>query len=214
VLYLGYTNERNRLIMTYKPQILSPGDQAAFGEEKPVESAGTFDFDALLQREGGDKLHTDSGGLTKYGITSAWGLDEDQITNLSEEDALGMYKEKYDKWDTWAGEGGSRAVGDKMYDIAVNMGRKGSTKVLQNALNNLGYEVETDGGWSAGGQTDSNYQAAIADFGEKKVLDEIIRTQKQHYSDIIESDPEKYGDYKDGWQNRADFMGDYKMSTQ
>ena len=190
--------------MGYGPQSLNETDEAAFGDE------GTFDFNALLQREGGDKLHTDSGGLTKYGITNAWGLDDDAITNLTEADALKMYGDKYAQWSpSWTGEGGSQAVGDKMFDVAVNMGRHGSNKVMQSALNELGYETDVDGGWSDGGQTDTNYQQAISDLGEKKVLEALIASQNKHYKDIVAGDPEKYGDYEKGWENRANFMSDY-----
>ena len=190
--------------MDFTPQEVNKTDVAAFGAED------SFDFNALLQREGGDKLHTDSGGLTKYGITSAWGLDDDQITNLTEADALKMYGDKYAQWTpSWTGEGGSQAVGDKMFDVAVNMGRHGSNKVMQQALTNLGYETDIDGGWVDGGQTDENYQTAIHELGETEVLKALISAQKQHYKHIIDKDPEKYGSYGKGWDNRADFMSDY-----
>jgi lysozyme family protein len=191
-------------------QNINATDEAAFGEE-PQSS---FDFQKLLQREGGDKLHTDSGGLTKYGITTAWGLDEDQITNLTEQEALDLYGDKYNHWaSSWQGEGGSQAVGDKMFDVSVNMGRSGANKVMQNTLTNLGYETDVDGGWSDGGQTDTNYKQAISDHGEQAVLQALIKEQNRHYSDIVAGDPEKYGDYAKGWENRASFMSDYAGSN-
>jgi hypothetical protein len=167
----------------------------------------SFDFEGLLSREGGDKLHRDSGGLTKFGITTAWGLNENQIKNLTKDEALNLYKDKYSHWaSSWQGDGGSQKVGDKMFDVSVNMGRSGANKVMQNTLTKLGYSTQIDGGWVAGGETDTNYKKAIADLGENAVLEALIDEQKRHYSDIIKSDPKKYGQYARGWENRANFM--------
>ena len=176
-----------------------------------VVNPSTFDFQELLTREGRGDAHVDSGGLTKYGITTAWGLSEDEIRNLTEGDALKIYGDKYNHWaSSWQGDGGSQAIGDKMFDVSVNMGRSGGNKVMQNVLNTMGYPTSIDGGWTESGETDKNYKKAIAEHGEPAVLNSIIQEQKRHYSDIVASDPKKYGAYARGWQGRADFMGPRK----
>ncbi|MAH43343.1 hypothetical protein CL614_06555 [archaeon] len=173
----------------------------------------TFDFVKLLEREGGNIVHTDSGGLTKYGITRAYGLNDSQIRNLTEADAIKLYETKYNLWaPSWQGAGGSQAIGDKMFDMAVNMGRSGSSKVMQSMLTRLGYNTAVDGGWVQGGETDRNYRQAIADLGEDVLLRELINEQKKQYKDIIAGDPGKYGTYAKGWENRANFMSDYFRS--
>lgn len=76
-----------------------------------------------LEREGGGKITNiagDRGGVTKYGISEKSGLSPNQIKNLTEEQAIAIYKHQY--WDK-AGVGNMPPEMQlEAFDTSVNMG--------------------------------------------------------------------------------------------
>lgn len=138
------------------------------------------DRDAIINRvidkyEGGSRLVTDSGGLTKYGISqNAYpGLD---IRNLTREQAVEIYKRDY-----WNRIGADRLPPEMRlmaFDTAVNQGVGRANQFLARS----GGDVET-----------------------------FTQLRANHYQNLAESNPEKYGQYLKGWMNR---LGDvFSMST-
>ena len=150
----------------------------------------------LLIREGGDTLTTDTGGLTKYGIsTRAHGDQGYDIANLTESEARDIYKEQYipqaiDRI-------GKNNVAWKFIDMNVNMGWGNATSVVQTALG-----IKVDGNF--GPTTVNSLVKAIDQWGEDEVIDMIAEAQLKYYNELRTSDPEKYGKYK-GWDERAKY---------
>lgn len=100
------------------PVVVEPGPAA-----RPEPGSGRLDRDSTIRfvmdrLEGGAKLVTDSGGLTKYGI-SAKGNPGVDIANLSEQEALDIYRRKY-----WKPEFDQRSPDEAaiLFDAAVNHG--------------------------------------------------------------------------------------------
>jgi len=93
-------------------------------------------LERVLFREGGyvnDPL--DRGGETKFGISKRAypGLD---VANLSLKDARAIYKRDY--WDRLLlDEVEHPEIAEKIFDVAVNMGRGAAIVILQRALNLL-----------------------------------------------------------------------------
>ena len=85
----------------------------------------------------------DPGGLTKYGISKV-NHPEVDVANLSLEGAKAIYRKHY--WNPIKGDQiASGRVAIKFFDMAVNMGVKQATKLVQGALCDLGAHVEVDG---------------------------------------------------------------------
>lgn len=138
------------------------------------------DRDAIINRvidkyEGGARLVTDSGGLTKYGISQNAYPNLD-IRNLTREQAVEIYKRDY-----WNRIGGDRLAPEMRlmaFDTAVNQG----VGRANDFLNRSGGDVEA-----------------------------FTQLRANHYQSLAESNPQKYGQYLNGWMNR---LGDvFSMST-
>ena len=106
----------------------------------------------IIDLEGGDKVITDSGGLTKYGVSQKAYPDLD-IRNLSFDDAAKIFKTDY--WDLVKGDQLPSPLNIYVADAAYNMGPGTAMKILQRALGN----VAVDGRW--GPRT----QAAVVRYG-------------------------------------------------
>jgi lysozyme family protein len=99
-------------------------------------------IDEVIRREGGYSDHpADRGGPTNWGITEqvarAYGYKGD-MKALPREAAVAIYKQRY-----WTGPKFDQvaeicpAIGDELFDTAVNMGVVAAGKFLQRALNVL-----------------------------------------------------------------------------
>jgi lysozyme family protein len=82
----------------------------------------------------------DTGGVTKYGISQRSYPDWD-IPNLTEEDAIAIYKQDF--WPPYKDFDDKLAT--KLFDLAVNMGHKRAVQILQRALQCLGAKIVDDG---------------------------------------------------------------------
>ena len=99
----------------------------------------------LLENEGGYVDHpNDPGGETKFGISKRSYPDLD-IKSLSRVDAIRIYKKDY--WDTLDLDSFPYdRIGEKLFDISVNMGIKNAIKCLQRSIRAvLLAEIEDDG---------------------------------------------------------------------
>lgn len=95
----------------------------------------------VLANEGGiSEERDDAGGMTKFGISQRSYPDWD-IENLTEEDAIVIYRRDF--WQPYQ-EFDDR-LATKVFDLAVNMGHKRAVQILQRALQCLGAKVVDDG---------------------------------------------------------------------
>ena len=110
-----------------------------------MESRQLFEkaVEIVLAHEGGFVDHpADGGGATNFGISSRYHPDVD-VEHLTREDAIGIYWESY-----WLGRNYDRLperIGIKIFDLAVNMGKKNAVSVLQRALRAVEIIVSIDG---------------------------------------------------------------------
>lgn len=142
---------------------------------KPIagegELVGPFNTDSALRfimhdLEGGSKSNTDTGGLTKYGISTK-GNPDVNVAGLTEEKAMGLYRQRYaSKIDV---DGLSPSAALVALDASVNHGPEFAKKI-----------VKQSGG----------------DAGE------MLALRRAEYARLIRENPEKYGEYEKGWENR------------
>tara|TARA_R100000656_G_scaffold89970_1_gene65556 strand:+ start:1188 stop:1667 length:480 start_codon:yes stop_codon:yes gene_type:complete len=102
---------------------------------------------SVLHREGGAKITRDPddpGGLTKFGISKRANPDVD-IENLSEDDAVLIYLEKY--WKPSRASELPKQLQDMYFDMVVNFGQGRAVKILQEACNHKakGSKLVVDG---------------------------------------------------------------------
>lgn len=110
----------------------------------------TFDeaFEQIIRLEGGAKITDDPrdpGGLTKYGISlrANPALGAEGIRKLTKAKAKVIYRANY--WDPSRAQDLPDLLRLPIFDAAVNQGVTGSAKLLQRALNELGFKLEVDG---------------------------------------------------------------------
>ena len=85
----------------------------------------------------------DPGGLTKFGVSKTNHPNVD-VANLTLDGAKAIYRKGY--WDAIKGDQiASGRVAIKFFDMAVNMGTKRATKMVQEALGDMGRSVAVDG---------------------------------------------------------------------
>lgn len=104
--------------------------------------------EVVLEHEGGlTRDPEDPGGVTNFGICARDHAGVD-IANLTREDAIEIYWINY--WQ--CPEGVSRSfellpdvVAIKIFDLAVNLGKRGAVKILQRALRAASIVVAEDG---------------------------------------------------------------------
>lgn len=132
---------------------------------------GRFNADSALkfivsELEGGAKLNTDTGGLTKYGISTKGNPGVD-VANLSEGQALGIYRKKY-----------MRGLPlDQMTDAAATVALDASVNHGPEFAKSI---IEKSG-------------------GDHRRMLELRRAE---YQRLVRENPEKYGPYAKGWENR------------
>lgn len=88
----------------------------------------------IFTLEGYDKIHTDPGGLTKWGISKRANPDLD-IANLTEEDAKQVYYERY--WLPVRADEINTPVQLYLFDAAVNQGVSVAIRMLQQSVGGL-----------------------------------------------------------------------------
>jgi lysozyme family protein len=142
----------------------------------------------VIKAEGGSKLVEDTGGLTKWGISSKAhpGVN---IRDLTERQAIDLYFEKY--WEPIKGNALPEALAFVVFDAAVNMGVPASVKMLQTAL-----RIEADG--VVGPQTIS---AARLFLPRSELIAQVLNLRLSQYAELGKK--ETYARYLYGWRMRT-----------
>ena len=149
-------------------------------------------IETVLRHEGGFVDDpADAGGETKYGISSRAypGVD---IAGLTKEQACEIYKRDYWQYDGIE----NQEVATKVFDLAVNMGQKQATKLLQRAANVCGAVLRDDG--LLGPAT------VLAVNGSKPdcLLTELRAQAAMFYCELALKNPSQ-GRFLRGWLRRA-----------
>jgi len=151
--------------------------------------------EVVLKHEGGYVNDpADPGGETKYGISKR-SYPHLDIANLTREDAIAIY---YRDW--WlplkCPQIHDDKVAQKYLDTCVNTGRGTGTKILQRALQMIGYRITVDG--AIGPKT----LAAVNAADPQALLVAMRQQQKAHYEQLIQKNP-KLEKFRRGWMARA-----------
>ena len=148
-------------------------------------------IDKVLAHEGGYVNDPDDpGGETKFGISKRAFPDVD-IKELTREDAKKLYKEYY--WERYRAGDLPDTLRYIYFDMCINIGYRGSVKILQRACNSKNKEdIDVDGG--IGRMT---LKASL------RVEDWRLRAYRvKYYADLVSSKP-KLEKYWVGWFRRS-----------
>jgi len=160
----------------------------------PVDPGGATNWGMSIRylKQRGD---ADGDGWLDGDIDKDGDIDVDDVRNMTVEQAIGLYrsgfwdKYDYDKIDDYA-------IAARVFDMTVNMGSRQAGKIVQRALNNVGYDLAVDG--IIGPNTFGAINSANADL----LMAEIRLEHAHFYLNLIEKRPE-LAKYKKGWLRRA-----------
>lgn len=149
----------------------------------------------MIQHEGGyadDPM--DPGGETKYGL-SRRAYPTLDIANLTLPQAKAIYFRDY-----WSGQPycqfASQDVGNKVFDLAVNMGQSEAHKLLQRALNDCGEMLVVDG-------VIGELSIAGVNRCDPELLLEALRYQARNFYFTLVARRPSSSKFLDGWLRRA-----------
>lgn len=146
-----------------------------------------------LQHEGGDTFTNDSsdhGGATKYGISEK-AYPELDIRNLTEDQAREIYRRDY--WNRIHGDDiQSQIVAETIFDVCVNMGVAGGSKLAQKTL-----AIKP-----ADGIIGPQSLAVINAADEDLFIAKFALAKIQRYTEICQADSSQKK-YLLGWLNRT-----------
>lgn len=170
----------------------------------------------VLRHEGGFVDHPDDpGGPTNYGISLRWlralgdlddngqldgdfdidgDVDVEDIRMMGIERAIGFYREHW--WEKFGYASLPLGVGEKVFDLAVNMGDRQAHKLLQRALRAAGELVIDDG--ILGPKT----RDALRRASDEVVL-AALRSEAAGFYRLLAATRPKLGAFLDGWLRRA-----------
>jgi len=139
------------------------------------------------------KVTTDTGGLTKWGISQK-AFPKLDIANLTIDDAKKIYKASY--WDKmFLDKIKNQTLADAIYDFAVNAGISKAIKTAQEACSLVGKYTKDDG--KMGPQTLKTLNSVIP----KDWIKMFVYLRIKFYTQLAEK-PE-YKIYLKGWTARA-----------
>ena len=149
----------------------------------------------VLAHEGGYVNDPDDPrGETKYGVSKK-SYPHVDIASLTIEQAKDIY---YEDW--WlplkCPQIHDDKVAQKYLDTCVNTGKGTGTKILQRALQMIGYRITVDG--AIGPKT----LAAVNAADPQALLVAMRQQQKAHYEQLIQKNP-KLEKFRRGWMARA-----------
>lgn len=155
----------------------------------------------LLTSEGGyvnDPL--DSGGETNFGITlnTARGAGyTGSMRDMTRDQAMEIYRQNF-----WTGldDVQDQAVATAILDLRAN-GVGYATRIVQNALNSIGFSVAVDGGW--GPET----LGAVNQADARTLIQTMASLSAAHYQAVVNAHPEQEH-FLAGWMNRANRLFD------
>lgn len=149
----------------------------------------------VISNEGGYVNNpNDPGGETKFGISKKQYPDLD-IEKLEEEDAFKIYRDDY--WDRY----NISMIGDsylayKVLDMSVNLGPTTAVRLLQEALNILGSDLDVDGFIGPKTLKEVNSIEPLLTLNVLRLL------QQKRYLYLIVYNP-KLKEFLKGWMKRS-----------
>lgn len=155
----------------------------------------------ILAHEGGwsdDPM--DPGGATNYGITLATAqrhgiTTKDELKGIPSAKVASIYYMDY-----WRFDGvDDQRVATKVFDMAVNFGRKTAIKMAQDALNELGASLMPDGLYGPA------TEAAINTVEPRHLLALLCRDCADRYRSVVRKRPES-AKFLKGWLRRAEAL--------
>jgi lysozyme family protein len=159
-------------------------------EEKQEMSKFDEIIEVVLEHEGGYVNDPkDPGGETNFGIAKRSNPDVD-IKNLTKAEASLIYKTKY--WDKNKVESLPEELWHIYFDCCVNMGKSRAVKILQQAANGKGANIDVDGGLGP------NTLKAISNVE----LERVRAYRVKYYADLVTRKPDLEKFYF-GWYKRA-----------
>lgn len=167
-----------------------------------IAAAFTFRPDV----EGGYTV--DSGGPTNYGVTQTTldnymrrvGGKSINVKDMDEGLARTIAKDMY--YDSVGLSNLPPKVGIAAFDYGYNSGPTQAIKDLQRVVG-----VKDDGIY--GNKTHGAVMDYVAKNGEDALIEEYIGRRKELMDKLIAKDPEKYGAYANGWDNRLNNLREY-----
>jgi lysozyme family protein len=149
-------------------------------------------YPVVFADEGGlSNNPADPGGLTKFGVSHKAFPNVD-IASLTLEEAKQILQTNYWRFDGVT----TQAIATKLLDMSVNLGLDRAVQVLQQALNDLGATLSTDGHW--GPQT----LASCNSLDQTAVHRELQTHQQSYYVSLVAQNPSLFPFLK-GWLRRA-----------
>lgn len=155
----------------------------------------------ILAHEGGwSDDPDDPGGATMQGITLVTAqrhgiTTKEQLRAISSAQVAAIYRVDY-----WRFDGiDDQSVATKLFDMAVNFGRKTAVKMAQDALNELGASLIPDGLYGPA------TEAAINAVEPRHLLALLCRDCADRYRSIVRKRPES-AKFLRGWLKRADAL--------
>ena len=144
----------------------------------------------VLGFEGGAKIVTDSGGLTKYGISQKSNPNVD-IRNLTELQAIQIYEKKY--YNPLGVDGVlNTRLALHIFDMAVNAGASKAVDLAERIT-----------GVKSSSQTSLSPAVVKALNAHPNGVLEYSKEREIFYNSLTTANPAKYSKYLKGWMNRV-----------
>ena len=162
--------------------------RAGGGVSEPSQAFGTA-VRWVIDAEGGPTLVTDTGGLTRWGISSKAhpGVD---IEHLTRKDAERIYRESY--WEPIHGDSLPPMLAFAVFDAAVNMGVSKSVTILQTCLRRVGVD---------GVMGPETLAAAKLYLPRTELVAQCLELRLRQYGELAQKPA--YTPYHYGWRMRV-----------
>jgi lysozyme family protein len=165
-------------------------------------------LNTTLKLEGGLNTKETNGGVSNYGITQQTydavapqlGLSKKNVRDLGYKEVRSVYESEFykkPKYDQIPYE----KIQGLVFDWGVNAGTGLATRKLQEIVG-----TKADG--KIGKNTLEALNKYVDKYGEDTLAIEILQKRLEHYNSLIASDPQKYGYWQEGWDNRLKYLAD------
>lgn len=111
---------------------------------------------------------------------------------------------RYEFWAKVRADDLPQPIGEKVFNVAVNMGIRRAGTLLQKAVNDCGAVLKIDG--DIGPRTVNATQWAASRCGVARVIDLICMAQAKKYRHIVAANPSQQV-FLNGWLRRAAYRG-------
>jgi lysozyme family protein len=122
-------------------------------------------------------------------------IPKSSVKDLKVSAVKSFLKEKY--WDTPGISGLHEEVAPFVYDYAVNSGQENSIRTIQGIVGS-----KADG--IIGPKTIAAVNAYVEKHGADVLKNEFKNARVEHYTELAQGDPKKYGSFYEGWLNRLE----------